>query len=129
MCGNVASVVCNICVTESEDHVGYDEEVKRLVDAKTVQSGSKVDLTRKVQVTLFSMFRNNKKRSTSSNVCTASYPKKSWSVMPVNRLGPPTLLILTLKEKTLPLVNPRMVRPKNHGIAYGQIGVTEVEYL
>ena len=43
---------------------------------KIWQSGSKtsakVELTRKVQTTLFSMFKNNKKKSASSNVCTAN---------------------------------------------------------
>ena len=43
---------------------------------KICQSGSKtsakVELTHKVQTTLFSMFKNNKKQSASSNVCTAN---------------------------------------------------------
>ena len=29
-CGNVASVACNICMTGSEDHVGYDEDGKKV---------------------------------------------------------------------------------------------------
>ena len=30
VCENVASVACNICMTESEDHMGYDEDGKKV---------------------------------------------------------------------------------------------------
>ena len=115
---------------------GMMRMVKRLVYAKICSSGSKtsakVELTPMVQTTLFSMFKNNKKKSASSNVCTATmknepakmltqhHPLKwlsSVSMNSVKRLVPTTLIFLfriqSLLHMPISQLNPRMVCPKN----------------